>query len=363
MLIFDGDYPMAHSALGLNRDLTLPLDELRVVDANPANIPFSCLPEMRRGGVYCALMKIVARRMRKGSILSGYRGKEVVYAAGKGQLALYRGLESTGEAVVVTTAGQLRELAGQWEQRAGDSRLPVGFLLGMEGADPILTPGQVGEWWDDGVRVVSLTHYGRSRYAHGTGTGTEGGLLPPGPELLRQMEACGMLLDMTHIADRSFWEALDHYSGPILASHQNCRALAPGERQFSDEQIRAVIERDGVVGASMDTWMLREKQDVDWARTADFSRREYYAREEVTLEHVANHVDHVCQLAGNSRHAGIGGDTDGQGGIDGAPLEIDSIADYGKLVPILERRGYGSEDVANVMYGNWHRFYTSYLPQ
>ena len=209
--------------------------------------------------------------MRKGSILSGYRGKEVVYAAGKGQLALYRGLESTGEAVVVTTAGQLRELAGQWEQRAGDSRLPVGFLLGMEGADPILTPGQVGEWWDDGVRVVSLTHYGRSRYAHGTGTGTEGGLLPPGPELLREMEACGMLLDTTHIADRSFWEALDHYSGPILASHQNCRALAPGERQFSDEQIRAVIERDGVVGASMDTWMLREKQDVDWARTADFS--------------------------------------------------------------------------------------------
>ena len=143
MLIFDGDYPMAHAALGLNRDLTLPLDELRAADDNPSNIPFGCLPEMRRGGVYCALMKIAARRMRKDSILPGYRGKEVVYAAGKGQLALYRGLESTGEAVVVTTAGQLRELAGQWEQRAGDSRLPVGFLIGMEGADPILTPGQV----------------------------------------------------------------------------------------------------------------------------------------------------------------------------------------------------------------------------
>ena len=141
MLIFDGDYPMAHAALGLNRDLTLPLDELRAADANPSNIPFGCLPEMRRGGVYCALMKIAARRMRKDSILPGYRGKEVVYAAGKGQLALYRGLESTGEAVVVTTAGQLRELAGQWEQRAGDSRLPVGFLIGMEGADPISDAG------------------------------------------------------------------------------------------------------------------------------------------------------------------------------------------------------------------------------
>ena len=363
MLIFDGDYPMAHGALDLNRDLTLPLDEVRAADANPSNIPFACLPEMRRGGVYCALMKIAARRLRKDSILPGYRGKEVTYAVAKGQLALYRGLESTGEAVVVTTAGQLRALAEQWEQGEGDSRLPVGCLLGIEGADPILTPGQVREWWDDGVRVVSLTHYGRSRYAHGTGTGTEGGLLPPGPELLREMEACGMLLDTTHIADRSFWEALDHYSGPILASHQNCRALAPGERQFSDGQVRAVIERDGVVGASMDTWMLREKQEIDWADAAGYPRREYYAREEVTLEHIANHVDHVCQLAGNSRHAGIGGDTDGQGGIDGAPFEIDSVADYRKLAPILERRGYGSEDVAKVMYGNWHRFYTSYLPQ
>ena len=119
VLIFDGDYPMAHGALGLNRDLTLPLDELRAADANPSNIPFGCLPEMRRGGVYCALMKIAARRMRKGSILPGYRGKEVVYAAGKGQLALYRGLESTGEAVVVTAAGQLRELAGQLSSGKG----------------------------------------------------------------------------------------------------------------------------------------------------------------------------------------------------------------------------------------------------
>ena len=184
-----------------------------------------------------------------------------------------------------------------------------------------------------------------------------------GPELLREMQSCGMLLDMTHIADRSFWEALDHFSGPVLASHQNCRALAPGERQFSDEQLQVVIERDGVIGVSMDTWMLREKQEVDWANTGEYRRSDYFSREEVTLEHIANHVDHVCQMAGSSRHAAIGGDTDGQGGVDGAPLEIDTVADYLKLVPILEGRGYSDEDVMNVMYRNWHRFYTTYLPK
>ena len=362
MLIFDGDYPMAHGALDLNRDLTLPLDEVRAADPDTGVVPFACLPEMRTGGVVCALMKVAARRLREGSILPGYRGAAAVYGAGKGQIALYRGLETTGEAVVLTTGSQLRQLVERWEQQEDRADLPVGFIIGMEGADPILTPDQVHEWWDDGVRVVSLTHYGPSRYAHGTGTGLEGGLMPPGPELLREMDQCGMLLDTAHISDRSFWEALEHYSGPILASHQNCRALAPGERQFTDEQISAVIERGGVVGASMDTWMLRETQEIDWATTAAYPRRDYFPREAVTLEHIANHMDHVCQLAGNALHAGIGGDTDGQGGVDGAPFEVDTVADYQKIAPILERRGYSDADVANIMYRNWQRFYEQHMP-
>lgn len=362
MLIFDGDYPMAYGALDLNRDLTLPLDDVRTAESDPANVPFACLPEMRKGGVYCALMKITARRQRESSILPGYRGKEAAYGAAKGNLAFYRGLESTGEGVVITTGKQLDHLAEQWAQTDNRTELPVGLLIGLEGADPIMTPDQVHEWFADGVRVVSLTHYGRSRYAHGTGTGTEGGLMAPGPELLREMTSCGMLLDTTHIADRSFWEALEHYPGPVLASHQNCRSLAPGERQFSDEQLQAVIERDGVIGASMDTWMLRETLEIDWASTGDYARRNYFARDEVTLGHIANHVDHVCQLAGNALHAAIGGDTDGQGGIEGAPFEIDTVADYQLIAQILERRGYSDEDVTNVMHRNWHRFYTTYLP-
>ena len=77
---------------------------------------------------------------------------------------------------------------------------------------------------------------------------------------------------------------------------------------------------------------------------------------------MANHIDHVCQLAGNANHAAIGGDTDGQGGVDGTPHEIDTVADYQRLGPILSERGYSDEDVAKVMYLNWQRFYEQHLP-
>ena len=366
MLIFDGDCPAASSLLDeRNRDLTLPLDELRAQmrDAHPESIfvPYACLPEMRRGRIACVLMKIVARRVWPGSLLPGFHGAESVYAVGQGQRALYRALEHNDEAVILTLSSEISRHIERWEQEEDCSDLPVGFVLGLESADPIIEPSQVHAWWDDGVKVVSLTHYGPSMYAHGTGS--EGGLKEPAAELLREMESCGMLLDMTHIADQSFWEAIELFSGPLLATHQNCRALAPGQRQFTDEQLNVIIERGGVIGASMDTWMLWEEEVIDWSDTAGFPRRDHFPREAVTLAHVANHIDHVCQLAGNSLHAAIGGDTDGQGGVDGAPLEIDSVADYQKLGPILESRGYSEEDIANIMYRNWQAFFEEHLPE
>ncbi len=361
MLIFDGDYPMAYGGLELNRDLTLTLDDVRAADDQPGNVAFACLPEMRRGGVAAALMKFTVRRKRENSILTGLRGTAAVYGAARGQLAYYHVLAAEGEGVVLTDGEALAEHVGSWEEAADTGGLPVGFILGMEGADPILWPEQVHEWFETGVRVVSLTHYGPSTYAHGTGS--VGGLFPPARELLREMSSCGMLLDMTHISDESFFEAVDLYDGPILASHQNCRALVPGQRQFSDEQLRIVIERGGVIGASMDTWMLCARFTLDWSNTGGYKRRDHFRREDISLCNVADHIDHVCQLAGNADHAAIGGDTDGQGGIDGAPCDVDSIADYQLLVPILEERGYAREDVEKIMYRNWVRFYTDNLPK
>ena len=370
MLLFDGDYPMAGGALDFNRVLTLPIDQARAVpDKEPqttwpnAEI-MATLPEMRRGKVAAALVKVVGRIKRANSPLWGYNSGEAAYAAAQGQLAYYRVLARQGEARLLGTRSEFAAHFADWlaldATGADTTAAPVGLVLGMEGADPILWPEQVQDWWADGLRVVGLTHYGVSTYAHGTGTA--GGLLPPAKALLQEMAKIGMLLDLTHLADESFWQALDLFDGGILASHQNCRALVPGERQFDDAQIQAIIARGGVIGVSMDTWMLYAEGGLDWAKAGITARRQLFPRSAVTLAHVANHIDHICQLAGNADHAAVGGDTDGQGGADGAPAEVDTVADYQKLTDVLAQRGYDPAAIEKIMFRNWQRFYEEWLP-
>ena len=370
MLIFDGDYPMAHGALDLNRSLTVPLADARALpDQDPqTRWPnrgiMATLPEMRRGKIAGALVKVVGRIKRPNSPLWGYRSGEAAYAAAQGHLAYYRVLAQRNEVRLLRSRAEWERHVAEWHAAdAGamdPSNLPVGFVLGMEGADPILWPEQVEEWWADGLRVISLTHYGVSSYAHGTGTA--GGLTPQAKPLLRAMARLGMILDLTHLADESFWQALANFDGLVLASHQNCRTLVPGERQFSDEQLQAMIERGGVIGVSMDTWMLYRAGDLDWAKAGSTERRDLFPRSAVTLEHVADHIDHICQLAGNADHAAIGGDTDGQGGIEGAPADVESVADYQKLAAILMARGYDQGAIAQIFFGNWARVYRRWLP-
>ena len=315
-LIFDGDYPMAYGALDLDRDLTRPIEEVRAAEPRlrsnsrwPDADTMASLPEMRRGRIAAALVKAVGR-VQRSDIIWGYRSAENACAAALAHMAYYRILEQRGEVRILRTAADLRAHTAAWEA-APDDHLRVGLVLGLEGADPVLWPGHLEDWWAGGLRVISLSHYGPSAYCHGTGTGTEKGLLPPARELLEAMDRLGFVLDLTHASDASVRQALELFPGPIVATHQNCRALVPGERQFPDDQLRAIIDRGGVIGVSMDTWMLY-KPGVDWANIPP--RRQVFERREVTLQDLADHIDHICQLAGNARHAGIGGDTDGQGG-------------------------------------------------
>src|SRR5204863_442744 len=112
----------------------------------------------------------------------------------------------------------------------------------------------LGAWWSEGLRAVGLAHHGRGHYAYGTTT--NGPLSDNGIRLLNELDRFGMMLDVTHLSDASFDQALDNFKGAILASHQNCRALVPGDRQFSNGQIRALIARDAVIGTAFDAWML-----------------------------------------------------------------------------------------------------------
>ena len=194
------------------------------------------------------------------------------------------------------------------------------------------------------MRIIGPAHYGVSPYAHGTGT--VGGLFPLGPALLKSMERVGMILDVTHLSDQCFDEALDVYGGPVLASHHNCRALVPDQRQLTDDQIKRLISRGAVIGTALDDWMLYP----GWVRGKSNP-------ELVKLEAMVDHMDRVCQLAGNTRHAGIGTDLDGGFGKEQSPIDLDTIADLQRVPDMLRKRGYKDADVEGIMYANWVRFF------
>jgi membrane dipeptidase len=219
----------------------------------------------------------------------------------------------------------------------------------MEGADPVVTPGQLGEWWRLGLRAIGPAHYGRGHYAYGTAT--DGPLGGRGVELLRRMHRLGIILDVTHLSDTSMAEALEVFEGPVLASHHNCRALVAGDRQLTDEQIRRLVARGAVIGVALDAWMLYP----GWERGKT-------SPQVVGLDAAADHIDHVCQLAGSALHSGIGSDLDGGFGTEQTPRDLDTIADLRKLAAILDRRGYTREAIDGIFHGNWLRFFTKALP-
>jgi membrane dipeptidase len=346
MLLIDAHLDLAMNALNWDRNLDLTVDEIRRAEAGMAEKGRGrgtvSLPELRAAEVAVSLATVIDRTARPGSPSSGSACQEISYAKAQGQLAYYRVLESQGKVRMLTGWPGLEAHVRAWQERPAAE--PLGLILSMEGADPIVWPGQVGAWWEDGLRVVGLSHYGISAYAHGTDT--EGGLTGAGRELLREMDAVGMILDLSHLADDAFWQALDAFDGPVLASHNNCRALVPGNRQFSDEQVRAIVAREGVIGVALDAWMLYP----GWIKGET-------SNQVVGLEAVAEQIDHICQVAGNVRHAGIGSDLDGGYGTEQCPHDLDTIADLQRVPDLLRGRGYGQEEIEAVMHGNWLRFF------
>jgi membrane dipeptidase len=353
MLIIDAHLDLSWNALQWGRDLTRSVYTIRTQEnttpGKGRGLGTVAYPEMRHGRVALCIATLLARSTGQPAPHVDYAMPAQSYGVACGQLAYYRALERTGEArIVANRAGLDTHMAAWvgWEtQGATGATPPLGLVISMEGADPILSPDQLEEWWAAGLRLLGITHYGPGRYAGGTAT--ELGLTKLGPPLLAEMERLGVVLDLTHCSDQAFWQALERYNGPVIASHNNCRTLVPHQRQFSDDQIRAIIEREGVVGAALDAWMLKP----GW-RIGEHAN---LANPAVTLADVAAHIDHVCQIAGNSRHAAIGSDLDGGFGREQSPQDLDTIADLQKLAGILAARGYGETDIAAIMHGNWLR--------
>src|SRR5262245_61949479 len=243
MLLFDAHLDLAWNALDWNRDLLQPVAALRRSEQGMSGKARGrntvSFPEMRRGQVGVCIATLLARLLRETMPpIQRYTAMTAGYAAAQGQLAYYRALVEQGHLRWITDWPGLEAHLRDWLGSPTPSA-PIGFILSMEGADPVLSPEQVGEWWEAGLRIIGPAHYGPSPYAHGTGT--EGGLFPAGPDLLREMERVGMILDVTHLSDECFDQALEIYRGPVLASHHNCRALVPGQRQLTDDQIKRLI--------------------------------------------------------------------------------------------------------------------------
>jgi len=353
MIIIDSHLDLAWSALNWNRDLTKSVAEIRQSEAgmNEYHRGHNTLsfPEMRRAEVAVCLATVLARCSTLNDPQLDYRSRELASAMGEAHVEFYRIMEVAGHLRMLRDAPALETHIAEWK-RTGGAGTPLGFILAMEGADPILEPADVELWWKRGLRVVEPVHYGVSYYAHGTGA--PGGLTAKGREFLKAMESAGMVLDVTHMADESFWQGLEIFHGPVMASHHNCRALVPGDRQLTDEQIRALVARGGVIGAAFDCWMLYP--NYERAKTD---------RSLISMERVIDHIDHVCQLAGNAQHSAIGTDLDGGFGAEQSPHELDTITDVQQVAGLLRKRGYKEADVEGIMHGNWLRFFENALPK
>jgi membrane dipeptidase len=354
MLIFDAHLDLAWNAIDWNRDLLLSVSELRQREHGVAGkgrgrntVTF---PEMRKGQIGLCIATLLARLLRDTMPpIQRLHSMTAAYAVAMGQAAYYRALVEQGVLRWIKDRRSLEQHVRMWLSPESKDP-PIGFILSMEGADPVLSPRQLGEWWELGLRIIGPAHYGPSPYAHGTGT--VGGLFADGPALLKEMEKVGMILDVTHLSDQCFDEALDIYGGPVLASHHNCRALVPDQRQLTDEQIKRLIARGAVIGAALDAWMLYP----GWIRGTT-------QPEVVGIAAVVDHIDHVCQLAGNARHAAIGSDLDGGFGTEQTPRDVDTIADLQKIPMLLKERGYSNADIEGICHGNWVRFFQDHLPR
>jgi len=358
--IIDAHLDLALNAVEMNRDLTRPIAEIRAAEAGMHDRPGRgcntvCLPELRRGGIGIVVATQLARvKLTDGySPVFGWRSQAQAWAMTQAQLAWYRAMEEAGEMTPICTRADLDRHVAQWQAAAEPAAgpLPVGYILSLEGADSLLTPAHLERAYAQGLRAIGPAHYGPGVYA--MGTDASGGFPSRGRELLKEIERLGLILDITHLSDDCFREALESFHGAIWASHHNCRALVPHQRQLADDQIRALVERDAVIGLALDAWMIVP----GWIRGQTTPESVG-----LRLERIVEHIDRICQLAGNARHVGLGSDLDGAFGREQTPMDLDTIADVRRIPDMLRARGYTPDDETAFAHGNFLRLLRRALP-
>ena len=361
-LIVDAHEDLAYNMLAFGRDYTRSAVETRRLEAESGSQTLEHngqallgWPEYQRGRVAVVFSTLFVTPIRRnvgnwdGQVYADYNQAHRLYRA---QLDAYHALTDRSPDCfrLIATRADLDTVLEHWADSSQENH-PVGLVPLMEGAEGVRDPSELDEWWEAGLRIIGLAWAG-TRFCGGTRD--PGPLTEDGRALLDAMAEFGFTLDVSHMDELSARQSLDLYAGPIIASHANAAVLLPGyegNRLLPEYVIKGLIERDAVIGVVPFCMFLQ----AGWKK-AD-------GRESISLETLVAHVDHICQLAGDARHVGLGTDFEGGFGLDSIPAGLDTIADMQKLGPILAAKGYSDEDVAAILGGNWLRHLRTYLPK
>lgn len=356
MFIVDAHQDIAWNMLTFERDYTHSVDETRRLEKGTQISEYNGgtllgWPEYQAGKVVLIFSTLFASPIRRKMGLwdtQCYADTDQARLMYLRQLQVYYDLvdKNPEKFRLVLTGGDLSQVIDHWRNEKNETH-PVGLLVLMEGAEAIGDLSDLEEWWQKGVRIIGPAWAG-NRFCGGTAE--PGPLTTEGFALLERMAEIGYILDLSHMDEKAALQALDAYSGQIVATHANPLAKLPGSqsnRHLSDRVIRGLIERNGMIGIVPFNNFLK----VGWER-----------REDVSLMTVFRHMDHVCQLAGDAKHAGLGTDFDGGFGLQSTPAEIDTITDLQKIAPILRQAGYPIEAVEGILGDNWLNCVRKALP-
>jgi membrane dipeptidase len=218
----------------------------------------------------------------------------------------------------------------------------ISALIGIEGGHAIEDSLRLlRDYYELGARYMTLTHMNTNGWADSSGDVNDpkvehhNGLTAFGRQVIAEMNRLGMLVDISHVSDKTFWDVLETSRAPVFASHSSCRALCGVPRNMTDEMIRALVKKGGVIDINFNPGFLTLRKD----RPAN-------------VEDVAAHIDHVVKVAGIEA-VGIGSDFDG---IEEVPAGLEDVSKFPNLTRALEARGYTEEQVRQIYGGNFLRF-------
>ncbi len=336
ILIVDAHLDLAYNVVR-GRDPRQPAANQPYVDNEYATVG---LPDLRAGNVRLVCATIFCSPASYKSL--GYRTADEARAQALQQLQTYQNWIHEGELRFITRSTGFEPVLHVPANALNTQ--PTNAVLLLEGADALRSPADVPDWFDAGLRIVGLA-WKRTRAAGGTGE--PGGLTDEGRALVKEFDRLGIIHDTSHLAEQAFWDLLNLTPKPVIASHSNCRAIVPTDRQLSDEMIKAIAARGGVIGINFyDKFLIPP--------AAAGKRR-------ATLGDVVAHIRHICDLTGSHDHVAIGTDMDGGLGREQIPQEITSSADLPQLAAALTTAGFDAAAVRKIMGENWMRFFQQNL--